>query len=219
MDDLDRLYYEFVEVLRRERPSALKDEALTIAEVHEQIVPYRRVRNRVGLGSHGDYEATLSRLLAGERDYLLGDRDVQEELRAGLAEALPDIRRFLAFPDVRVRVNADKVPPPGDIRYAPPELREGVDWVSEAIESREEELAAESSAGEAPAAAGGAADAAARAFCPMCGGEVPESAAFCPYCGRRLTPEVCATCSADLDPVWSFCPRCGTRRSGSADSA
>ncbi|MGD2217521.1 MAG: zinc ribbon domain-containing protein [Gemmatimonadales bacterium] len=218
MDDLDRLYYEFVEILRRERPSVLKDEALTIAEVHEQIIPYRRIRNRVGLGSHGDYEATLSRLLSGERDYLLSDRDVQEELRAGLVESLPDIRRFLAFPDVRVWLNAEKVPPPGDIRYAPPELREGVDWVSEAIESHEEERAAELEAG-AEAMAAAEAEAAGPAFCPMCGGEAPESAAFCPFCGRRLTAEACPTCSADLDPAWSFCARCGTPRPGPAGSA
>jgi len=218
MDDLDRLYYEFVEILRRERPSALKDETLTIAEVHEQIIPYRRVRNRAGLGSHGDYEATLSRLLAGEREYLLGERAVQEELRAGLQESLPDIRRFLAFPDVRVRLNPDRVPPPGDIRYAPPELREGVDWVSEAIESHQEERAAESEAGQ-QSGTGGAAEPAGPAFCPMCGAEAPQAAAFCPFCGRRLAPEACSTCGADLDPVWSFCPRCGTRRPGSADSA
>lgn len=217
MDDLDRLYYEFVEILRRERPSALKDEALTIAEVHEQVIPYRRVRNRVGLGSHGDYEATLTRLLAGERDYLLGDRDVQEELRAGLAEALPDIRRFLAFPDVRVWLNSDKVPPPGDIRYAPPELREGVDWVVEAI--AREEGAAESEAADESAAAAQESEPAASAFCPMCGGETPASAAFCPFCGRRLTPEACRGCGADLDPVWSFCPRCGSPRPASSDSA
>lgn len=219
MDDLDRLYYEFVEILRRERPSVLKDEALTFAEVHEQIIPYRRIRNRVGLGSHGDYEATLSRLLAGERDYLLSDRDVQEELRAGLVESLPDIRRFLAFPDVRVWLNADKVPPPGDIRYAPPELREGVDWVSEAIESHEEERAAESRMREERPASAPEASPPEPAYCPMCGGEAPQSAMFCPFCGRRLTPEACSTCGADLDPAWSFCARCGTPRPGSADSA
>jgi hypothetical protein len=219
MDDLDRLYYEFVEILRRERPSALKDEPLTIAEVHEQIIPYRRIRNRVGLGSHGDYEATLSRLLAGERDYLLSDRDVQEELRAGLEESLPDIRRFLAFPDVRVWLNAEKVPPPGDIRYAPPELREGVDWVGEAIESHEEERAAESQSSEDQLETAEGDEPAAPAFCPMCGGETPESSAFCPFCGRRLTAEACRTCGADLDPVWSFCSSCGAPRSNPADSA
>ena len=219
MDDLDRLYYEFVEILRRERPSVLKDEALTIAEVHEQIIPYRRIRNRVGLGSHGDYEATLSRLLAGERDYLLSDHDVQEELRAGLQESLPDIRRFLAFPDVRVWLNADKVPPPGDIRYAPPELRESVDWVSEAIESHEEESAGESGPGEEPATAEVEPEPAEPVFCPMCGAQTPETATFCPFCGRRLTPEACGTCGADLDPVWSFCSHCGAPRPGSQDSA
>ncbi|UCC71106.1 MAG: zinc ribbon domain-containing protein [Gemmatimonadota bacterium] len=219
MDDLDRLYYEFVEILRRERPSVLKDEPLTFAEVHDQVIPYPRIRNRVGFGSHEDYEATLTRMLAGERDYLASDRQVQEELRAGLEEALPDVRRFLAFPDVRVWLNPEKIPPPGDIRYAPPELREGVDWVSEAIESHKEERAALS-----PAEAGQAADVESDPqtpleVCPQCGAEPLAGSVYCPFCGRRLLPDVCRTCGAQLDPAWSFCARCGSARGSSSESA
>lgn len=222
MDDLDRLYYEFVEILRRERPAALRDESLTFAELHDQMIPYPRIRNRVGFPTYEDYEAAVSRLLSGERDYLLCDRMVQEELRAGLEESLPDIRRFLAYPDVRVQLNPEKIPPPGDIRYAPPEMREGHDWASEAIEAAEAEAAAappEESDLPAEAVAAEPQPAASH-YCPDCGGKAPEGAAFCPFCGRRLLPDVCRLCGADLDGGWSFCPRCGTAAAeGGADSA
>ena len=44
MDDLDRLYFEFVEIARRERGAAL-GEPLTVFELHDERIPYRRVRD------------------------------------------------------------------------------------------------------------------------------------------------------------------------------
>jgi hypothetical protein len=140
MDDLDRLYYEFVETLRHERPSGLS-EKFGVLEVHSELIPYRRVRNLVGFRSNDDYEVALSRLLSGERGYLLCDGDMQAELRAGLEEPLPDINRYKAFPDVRVWLNAEIIPPPGDIRYAPPEMRERSEWATPAVESASAEPA------------------------------------------------------------------------------
>jgi hypothetical protein len=213
MDDLDRLYYEFVEVLRRERPIALR-EPITVAEVHHEVIPYRRVRDSIGFRSHDDYEVVFSRLLSGERGYVESDPVMQGELKAGLDESLPDIRRFLAFPDVKISLNPEKIPPPGDIRYAPPELREATDWVSEAIESAEQAAEQSDSSPETGAeeAAGAAEPAAPLPFCPQCREAVPEGAAFCPFCARRLLPDVCQACGADLDPAWSFCARCGAGR-------
>jgi hypothetical protein len=127
MDDLDRLYFEFVEVARRERGTELT-EPLTVLELHDELIPYRRVRDPADLRSNDDYELALSRMLAGERGYLLSDGSMQDELRAGLEETLPDIRRYRAFPDVRVWLNSDEIPPPGHIRYAPPEVRDQAEW-------------------------------------------------------------------------------------------
>lgn len=129
MDDLDRLYFEFVEVARRERGAALT-EPLTVNELHDELIPYRRVRDPADLRSNDDYELALSRMLAGERGYLRSDGSMQDELRAGLEETLPDIRRYRAFPDARVWLNPSEIPPPGHIRYAPPELRDQVEWTT-----------------------------------------------------------------------------------------
>ena len=126
MDDLDRLYIELVELLRQNRPEALAEQ-VTVAQLYRDCVPYQRVRETAKLSSHDDYEAALSRLLAGERGYLLTDAlDMQAEVKAGLEEMYPDARRFHAFSDVKVRLNPERIPPPGDIRYAPPELQEEV---------------------------------------------------------------------------------------------
>ncbi len=127
MDDLDRLYFEFVEITRRERGTALTD-PMTVLELHDELVPYRRVRDPADLRSNDDYEFALSRLLAGERGYVLSDGNMQDEVRAGLEETLPDIRRYRAFPDARVWLNPEKIPPPGDIRFAPPEVRDRAEW-------------------------------------------------------------------------------------------
>jgi hypothetical protein len=208
MDDLDRLYFEFVELLRRERPAGLV-EPITVLELFDQLIPYRRIRNAAGLRSNDDYEIALSRLLSGERGYVQGDPVMQEELRAGLEETLPDIRRYLAFPDTRVWLNAEMIPPPGNIRYAPPELRQRSD-VLEAMAQPPASGAGDSADGAALSEA--VAEPEATEVCPVCVVELPAGSAYCPFCGARLTPGVCRSCGASLDPTWRFCAKCGIER-------
>jgi hypothetical protein len=223
MDDLDRLYFECVEILRRERPGAL-NEPFSVWDLHDEVIPYRRVRNPVGFVSNDDYEVAMSRLLSGERGYLLGDPTMQEELRAGLEESLPDIRRYLAFPDTKVRLDPEKIPPPGHIRYAPPEMRERTQWEDPSVAADD---AIDSVSVDSGSASGSASGAAAEAqvepslvICPKCGVDLPELAAFCPFCGCRLSPETCSSCGANLEPAWIFCAKCGAARRGTQpDSA
>ena len=226
MDDLDRLYHELVDSMRRERPAALL-RPFTVQEVHEQLVPYRRLRNALGFRSNEDYEAALSRLLSGERNYLSGDGEMQSELRAGLSEVLPDIRRYRSFPDTRVWLNPDEIPPPGDTRYAPPEVRErvvadmevlalggegggpvlGIAGESETAlrpDSNSVDIDSDAEGGTegetAPTVAG---------RCPECAGEHPENAVFCPFCGSRLSVDKCGACGAEMEPTWHYCAACG----------
>ncbi|HSG82671.1 MAG TPA: zinc ribbon domain-containing protein [Gemmatimonadota bacterium] len=215
MDDLDRLYFEFVEILRRERPGGLV-EPVTVLELYDQLVPYRRIRNAAGLRSNDDYEIALSRLLSGERGYLQGDPVMQQELRAGLEETLPDIRRYHAFPDTRVWLNADLIPPPGHIRYAPPELRQRSDLL-EAMTEQPAPQAGQSPGGAAPLEA--AAEPETPEVCPVCVVEIPAGSAYCPFCGARLTPGVCRSCGASLDPTWRFCAKCGIQRDDRPDDS
>ncbi len=239
MDDLDRLFLEFVDILRSERPAEVK-EPFAVSEVTERLIPYPKVRNRAGFRSNDDYQTALSRLLAGERGYLLSEGPMQEELQAGLAEPLPDIRRYRAFADSRVWLNPEEIPPPGDIRYAPPELREQVEWEAAEEEarrieaSRNEASAAasqggssaptqsdEARAGEdrfdrAPSAAPATGEEAAAelSVCADCDAALPDAALYCPYCGYQVSATTCRSCGAELDLAWRFCARCGTPRPG-----
>jgi hypothetical protein len=239
MDDLDRLYVELVESLRRQQPAALT-RSLTVFELHERIVPYRRVRNSIGFSSNDEYEAALSRLLSGERGYLLGDGEMQGNVRAGLEEVLPDIRRYQSFPEHRVSLNPEGIPPPGDIRYAPPELRERAAWATDAVDigelapdqdadsaNLEEPLAESESPVASPVpdtfdegAGGGVAHRPSAAelpqetleHCHACGAELPDSASYCPFCGSPVTIGLCKACGSELEPAWRFCARCGLPR-------
>ena len=226
MDDLDRLYHELVECMRRQRPAALL-KPFTVHEVHEQLVPYRRLRDTLGFRSNEDYEAVLSRLLSGERNYLSGDGEMQSEVRAGLGEVLPDIRRYRSFPETRVWLNAEEIPPPGDTRYAPPDVREravaDIDVRAPVPEDEGpvSEVAVESDTALRPGSSSGDRDSDAEngatgekapavlGRCPQCAGEPPESAAFCPFCGSRLSIGMCGACGAEMEPTWRYCAACG----------
>jgi RNA polymerase subunit RPABC4/transcription elongation factor Spt4 len=237
MDNLDRLYYEFVDTLRRQWPSRLTDK-FTVLELHDEIIPYRRVRNPVGFRSNDDYEAVLSRFLAGERGYLLGDGAMQEEVRAGLEEALPDIRRYRAFPNVYVWLDPEEIPPPGDIRYAPPELREqewtpprvepGSEAASVTAEVVEAELSpvieANAEVPDSEAEAAGVSEFASSPSDEMAEselaaeserrperGEVATGEPTSPTPGFTAALELCPQCGSDLPDGAEFCPFCGIR--------
>ncbi len=226
MDDLDRLYIELVEVLRCDRADKL-EEPLTIAELHRERVPYQRVREPAGLRSHDDYELALARLLSGERGYVTTEAaDMQAEVGAGLEETYPDVRRFHAFSDVLVKLNPDHIPPPGHIRYAPPELQEAAmrDVEAERITRKQaaeeaERLAREEREREQlemldpPEAAAEVAEVDGW-ICPACSSELPQRPLkFCPHCGDRLR-HMCSTCGARLEAEWKYCGECGAEQNG-----
>ena len=242
MDDVDRLFLELVERLRRDRPAALAG-PITVGDLHERLIPYRLVRDCVGFRSNDDYESALCRLAAGERSYLLGDRVMQQELREALGGVLPDIYRYRAYKDEQVWLNPAAIPPPGDTRYAPPEVRERAEPAvspKDAEADGEETLEARRDAAADPLDHVGVErigdddteatrELEARTIeevfsvanasrdeevetCLTCGEPAPGGAAFCPFCGARLRPASCPNCGGALEPTWRFCPACGTRR-------
>jgi RNA polymerase subunit RPABC4/transcription elongation factor Spt4 len=150
---------------------------------------------------------------------------MQEELRVGLEAKLPEIRRYRAFSDARVSLNPALIPPPGHIRYAPPEVRERVELVEATTEAAEGSLDASagadsgSSIGELepdetdPEEVEHLPDETAEPVnCPVCSAVVPGGSSYCPYCGARVVPGTCVGCGAMLDPTWVFCPECGRQR-------
>ena len=81
---LARFHRALVEEIARTRPAYLR-EPFTVAEIYQNLVPYRTHRDRIGVEMNGDYEDALLRLLAGEGDYLLLESD---HARSEIAEEL-----------------------------------------------------------------------------------------------------------------------------------
>ena len=174
-------------------------------------------------------------MLASERGYLLSEGNMQDEVRAGLEETLPDIRRYRAFPDARIWLNPDKIPPPGHIRYAPPELRDRAEWsappvgddaalpeshVEEAIVELVEEAELDDVVlrDDYPEGVASKETAAFHAE-PLQPEEVPElsddeAGVPEPAVVEPATElELCRQCGTDLPVGAAFCPFCGTRLS------
>jgi len=82
MDDMviAQLHRTLVDAIRRNRPEAI-DRPVTVAEIYQDLVPYRTARTTIGFEMNADYEYALLRLLAGEGDLArIEPREVREDL-------------------------------------------------------------------------------------------------------------------------------------------
>ncbi|HEX9109430.1 MAG TPA: zinc ribbon domain-containing protein [Longimicrobiales bacterium] len=107
-----RLHRALAEAVASRRGD-VEAEPVTVAEIYQELVPYRTVRSSVGFEMNADYEHALLRLLSGE-DALV--RLEPEEARSHLARELatpnPDVtlfRRYAAC-DVWVSVPVGGLP-------------------------------------------------------------------------------------------------------------
>jgi hypothetical protein len=105
------LHQCLVEALRQRGPGA-EDRPVTVAEIYQDLVPYRNVRSRLGVEMNADYEHALIRLLAGEHNLLrLEPVNAREDLRAELSSPNPNLglyRKYAAC-DVWVDLTAATV--------------------------------------------------------------------------------------------------------------
>ena len=103
----------FIETLAQEitvtRPEYLTA-PFTVAEIYQDLVPYRSHRVLIGVEMNGDYEEALLRMLSGEGDCLLLDSAVgREEMRKELASSNPNTALFREFAAVDVRLHPRRV--------------------------------------------------------------------------------------------------------------
>lgn len=106
---VERMYGALVEEIGRTRPELLKG-SFTVAEIYQNLVPYRTHRDRIGADMNGDYEHALLRLLAGEGGWVELDsgaarRRLQEELKA----IDPDTGIYRNFAACEVRLNSERL--------------------------------------------------------------------------------------------------------------
>jgi len=106
MDALDRMLRRLVQNISQGFPEYLT-RPFEAAELYQVIVPYRLNRRELELETNQDYELVVTQLLAGERNYLVGDPVMQEALRRELASPNPDTGAFRNFPDAQVALSPE----------------------------------------------------------------------------------------------------------------
>ncbi len=115
---LSRFHRALVGEIRQVRPDYLV-EPFTVAEIYQNLVPYRSHRDVIGVEMNGDYEDALLRLLAGEGDYLFLESDVaRREIREELQTGNPNTGLFRDFAAADVRLNPSKIDFEGPVLYA-----------------------------------------------------------------------------------------------------
>lgn len=209
-DELDRLFECLVEALAKETRLAVP---FVASEVYERLVPYRSNRSRLKVATHQDYEMTVLRLLAGEREYVrLEPEDVREGMQREVTSANPDPAYFRNFPEARVMVNRRAAEQflIGELLYAPPSAQPE----PEAEEQEEEPIDYTSESPLPPniAPLPFAMDGTAPNQCPYCGGSLPagRKVNFCPHCGQPPSGELkCPACGSEVDVGWAYCVSCG----------
>lgn len=117
MDELDRMYRRLVQNIRTGFPDLLT-RPFEVAELYTTLIPYRHNRRELELETNQDYELALLRLLSGERGYLLGDEQMQSDLRSELASSNPDLSKFRAYATTMV-----SLAPEGARTVEPPVVR------------------------------------------------------------------------------------------------
>jgi hypothetical protein len=117
MDELDRMYRRLVQNIRTGFPD-LMGRPFEIAELYTTLIPYRHNRRELELDTNQDYEHALLRLLSGERGYLIGDPQMQTDLRSEIDSPNPDLTKFRAYATTMVSLAPD-----GARTTEPPVLR------------------------------------------------------------------------------------------------
>jgi hypothetical protein len=82
----------------------------TVAEIYQNLVPYRTHRDELGVEMNADYEHALLRLLAGEGDLLsIESTTARKEIREELDTPNPNTGLYRDFAAADVRLNPEKL--------------------------------------------------------------------------------------------------------------
>jgi RNA polymerase subunit RPABC4/transcription elongation factor Spt4 len=228
--EVERLFRALVQQLAERDPARLSA-PFQVAELYQQIIPYRANRARLGFDTNQDYETAVLGLLAGLGGYAdLEPVEARDFLAAEATSPNPDPGAFHEFAGARVRLSPGRVREVLDAQraFAPP-TPVAPATSPEAASSAPSPAATPEPPQPQPAPPGSpfalepdAARAAAappptsspapdRTPCHQCGRPLPtdRTVVFCPYCGTAVGTVLCARCGDELQPDWRFCPRCG----------
>jgi hypothetical protein len=196
MDALDQMFRVLVRTLRTKQP-ALLTAPFTVADLYQQILPYRHFRRELALETNQEYEMTLMELLSGARGYLDVDEQLRDELGKELQSPSPEPSRVREFAEAHVAIK-------------PSALAVTESPAGAATPNRTSPVAASAGAksienASAPSGPAGA------SRCRYCGGDLPSGRVlhFCPHCGQNLQVLNCPACGAEVEAGWKFCVACG----------
>ena len=215
-DALARFHRTLVEEILRTRPAYLS-EPFTVAEIYQNLVPYRTHRDRIGVEMNGDYEDALLRLLAGEGEYLTLESDhARREIADELQGPNPNTGLFREFAAVDVRLNPLRMPRdlPDPVRgpAVGPDLYVAHDGGHQGAEPPRPAPVAQPGSPAQTGSSGQRAATPAGSACMWCREPLPrrDNLNYCPFCGADLHTAPCPTCGEELEVGWRFCVSCGT---------
>ncbi len=224
MDDLDRVFHRLVSNIRH-RHSEYLTLPFTVQELYETLIPYRHHRRELGIETNQDYEIAVTRLLSGERDYLLADQAMRDKLQAELASPHMDPGAFREFSESKVSLAPEAL---RRIRAltasAEPAATAAPDVASTSVQQPSATAAATASPGAPPAPAVTTPPAITATF-PVSAPSVPEASAQAvspppaPVALSSLMnatiPEGCRFCGGTLPEGRTviYCPHCGNNLS------
>lgn len=111
---LRRLHHALVQALRERDPAGL-GRPFTVAEIYQDLVPYRSHRDVLGVEMNGDYEHLLLQLLAGAEGLVsLESEHARKEMERELSRSNPNTGLYREYAAVDVHLVAEHIPPEPD---------------------------------------------------------------------------------------------------------
>jgi len=108
-DVLQRFHRALVREIQGSNPDHLTS-PFTVAEIYQNLVPYRTHRDELGVEMNADYEHALLRLLAGEGDFLtIESKTARKEIKEELESPNPNTGLFRDFAAADVRLNPNRL--------------------------------------------------------------------------------------------------------------
>jgi hypothetical protein len=220
MDALDRTFRHLLQTIQTRYPAYLT-QPFEVAELYQNILPYRHHRRELGLETNQEYELALLQLLSGARDYLVVNDQMRERLARELASPNPDPGAFREFSTSQVALSPAAVRRFESGVGEPALVGAGKAAATETTQRMpNQRAAAATSVSTAPraAAAPGASARPSQTIAPQageqcryCSGALPAGRriTFCPHCGQNLTVVNCMACGTELELGWKFCTTCG----------
>ena len=108
MDALDRTFKHLLQTIQARYPAYL-GQPFEVAELYQNILPYRHHRRELGLETNQDYELVLLQLLSGARDYLVVGDEMRERLARELASPNPDPGVFREYSTSQIALSPSAV--------------------------------------------------------------------------------------------------------------